>query len=115
MESHFFNSLSAIKDEFREQPQNVEVAVGAEFVLNCKPPRGEPEPRIRWKKDEVVIREGDERHILESSGNLRVVDVQKDDSGIYVCIASNMGGEKESIPAQVFVKGSWNIMMTLNN
>lgn len=32
-------------------PQPVQGIVGDSVVLECEPPRGHPEPQIRWKKN----------------------------------------------------------------
>ena len=94
-----------ISSEFREQPRSAEVAVGTDVVLTCRPPRGEPEPRVRWQKDGDPVRP-DDRVTVSDSGTLRIRDSNRDDSGVYVCVAYNIGGEKESSPARLTVRGS---------
>ena len=32
-------------------PQPVQGIVGDSVVLECEPPRGHPEPQVRWKKN----------------------------------------------------------------
>lgn len=78
--------------------------MGGEVVLPCRPPRGRPDPSVRWKKDSELVKTGD-RVVLEESGALRLRDARKEDSGIYVCVAYNIGGEKDSIPARLTVRG----------
>ena len=101
----FFGVISAvIKDDFREQPQNTEVAQGQEAALQCKPPRGEPEPRVRWEKDRERVRPS-ERFSVDEFGTLHIRDARKEDDGSYQCIAYNIGGERESAAAILSVRG----------
>lgn len=46
-----------------------------------------------------------DRFSLLESGTLRIKDVRKDDGGIYVCVAYNIGGEKDSVPARLSIRG----------
>jgi len=36
-------------------PKDTEAAVGDEVILKCTPPKGHPQPVIRWKKDGEVL------------------------------------------------------------
>ena len=96
--------VAVLSSEFREQPRSAEVAVGTDVLLGCRAPRGEPEPRIRWQKDGDPVRP-DDRVTVSETGTLRIRDSSKDDSGVYVCIAYNIGGEKESSSARLTVRG----------
>ena len=97
--------VTAIRDDFREQPPHtLDMSVGMEVTIPCKPPRGKPEPKIRWKKDSEIVRYSD-RVMLEETGTLRIQDARKEDSGVYACVAFNTGGEKESMPCHLSVKG----------
>lgn len=63
--SNFFCSLafilSVLRDDFRQNPSDVMVAVGEPAVMECQPPRGHPEPTISWKKDGTPLDDKDER------------------------------------------------------
>jgi len=100
-----FRARQALGTDFREQPHNVELAVGSEATLECRPPKGEPEPRVRWRKDNDPVKSG-ERWTITETGSLRIRDVRREDSGTYVCIAYNIGGEKDSNPARLVVRGT---------
>lgn len=95
--------LAVIGNEFREQPGNAEVAVGADVVLGCRAPKGEPEPRVRWKKDGELVKPSD-RITVADAGSLKIRDSRREDAGLYVCVAYNVGGEKESVPAKLSVR-----------
>jgi hypothetical protein len=93
-----------MRDEFREEPKNTEVAVGETAQLSCRGPRSLPEPRIRWKKDSEILRM-DSRVSVSDEGDLVLTDSRKDDSGLYSCVATNIAGERESSPARLSVRG----------
>ena len=96
---------AVLGSEFREQPRSADVAIGSDVLMGCRPPRGEPEPRVRWRKDGDPVRP-DERMTVSDSGTLRIRDAGTEDSGVYVCIAFNIGGEKESSAARLTVRGT---------
>lgn len=102
----FVYFFPVIGNEFREQPRSSDVAAGTDAVLDCRPPRGEPEPRVRWRKDNDPVKPSERISILET-GSLRIKDARKEDSGVYVCIAYNIGGDKESTPARLSVRGQF--------
>lgn len=39
-------SITYLKDDFREVPKSRQVSAGTQVVLDCKAPRGHPEPKI---------------------------------------------------------------------
>uniref|UniRef100_A0AAV2JBB3 Uncharacterized protein n=1 Tax=Knipowitschia caucasica TaxID=637954 RepID=A0AAV2JBB3_KNICA len=84
-----------LRDDFRQNPVDVMVAVGEPAVLECQPPRGHPEPTISWKKDGSSLDDRDER-ITIRSGKLMITNTRKSDAGKYVCVGTNMVGERES-------------------
>lgn len=100
----FLYCVAVIGNEFREQPKNLEVAMGTDAVLDCKAPKGEPEPRVRWKKDGEAVKPS-ERFTIAESGSLKIADSRREDSGLYTCVAFNMAGEKESTAARLSVRG----------
>jgi len=101
--------ITAIRDDFREQPPHtLDISVGLEVSIPCKPPRGKPDPKVRWKKDSELVKYS-ERIVLDESGSLRIQDTVKEDSGVYVCVALNTAGEKDSMPCQLSVRGILNV------
>lgn len=40
-----------LQQEFRTVPQSVQGIAGESVTLECEPPKGHPEPQIRWKKN----------------------------------------------------------------
>uniref|UniRef100_A0A8C6W0T0 Roundabout guidance receptor 2 n=1 Tax=Nothobranchius furzeri TaxID=105023 RepID=A0A8C6W0T0_NOTFU len=94
--------VALLRDDFRQNPQDVVVAVGETANFECQPPRGHPEPTTFWRKDKTRLDLKDDR-ITVRGGKLTISNTKKGDSGIYVCVASNMVGERESDKAQLSV------------
>ncbi|XP_024249539.1 roundabout homolog 1 isoform X2 [Oncorhynchus tshawytscha] len=94
--------IAALREDFRVQPCDVEVAVGEVAVMNCSPPVGHPEPNATWRKDGVPINNTNP-HYTELNGKLIIAPAQKNDSGVYICVASNTVGVRESRAARLSV------------
>ncbi|KAJ8402304.1 hypothetical protein AAFF_G00371690, partial [Aldrovandia affinis] len=94
--------VAMLRDDFRHNPSDVMVAAGEPAVLECQPPRGHPEPTISWKKDGDNIKDRDER-ITIRGGKLMITNTRKSDAGKYVCVGTNMVGERESDVAELTV------------
>ncbi|XP_063061156.1 roundabout homolog 2 isoform X2 [Engraulis encrasicolus] len=94
--------VALLRDDFRQNPTDVVVAAGEPAILECVPPRGHPEPTIFWKKDKVRIDEKDDR-IKIRGGKLMISNTRKNDAGMYVCVGTNMVGERDSETAQLTV------------
>ncbi|KAI1893574.1 hypothetical protein AGOR_G00125120 [Albula goreensis] len=91
-----------LRDDFRQNPTDVVVAAGEPAILECQPPRGHPEPSIYWKKDKVRIDDREDR-ITIRGGKLMISNTRKSDAGMYVCVGTNMVGERDSETAQLTV------------
>ncbi|XP_068455834.1 roundabout homolog 1-like [Clinocottus analis] len=94
--------VAILRDDFRQNPVDVMVAVGEPAVLECQPPRGHPEPTISWRKDGTNLDDRDER-ITIRSGKLMITNTRKTDAGKYICVGTNMVGERESEIAELTV------------
>uniref|UniRef100_A0AAV2J5Q3 Ig-like domain-containing protein n=1 Tax=Knipowitschia caucasica TaxID=637954 RepID=A0AAV2J5Q3_KNICA len=95
-------SSAVLRDDFRQNPTDAVVAAGEPAILECVPPRGHPEPTIYWRKDKSRIDDKDER-ITIRAGKLMISNSRKSDGGMYICVATNMVGERDSETAQVTV------------
>ncbi|XP_051494555.1 LOW QUALITY PROTEIN: roundabout homolog 4 [Apus apus] len=93
---------AALQDNFRLQPGDLVATAGQTLELDCVPPLGHPEPRVTWKKDGVTLDLAGERYTV-TEGKLRVAVVRRSDSGLYVCVAANAAGQRESRGARVAV------------
>ncbi|XP_039601803.1 roundabout homolog 2 isoform X3 [Polypterus senegalus] len=94
--------VALLRDDFRQNPTDVVVAAGEPAILECQPPRGHPEPTIYWKKDKVRLDDRDDR-ITIRGGKLMISNTRKSDAGMYVCVGTNMVGERDSETAQLTV------------
>ncbi|KAJ7410204.1 Roundabout 3 [Pitangus sulphuratus] len=94
--------VAVLRDDFRQPPGDVVVAAGEPAVLECVPPRGHPEPSVSWKKNGVRLSDKDE-HLTIRGGKLMVASTRKSDAGVYVCVATNVVGERDSEPAELVV------------
>ncbi|XP_060799448.1 roundabout homolog 2 [Neoarius graeffei] len=94
--------VATLRDDFRQAPSDVVVAAGEPAVLDCVPPRGHPEPSISWKRNNVRVSDKDSR-ISMRGGKLMISHTRKTDAGMYVCVGSNMVGERDSDPAELVV------------
>lgn len=104
---------AVLRNDFRENPSNFEGIEGDEIFLTCKPPKGSPEPKVKWKKNgkELNIDESG-RYFTSPTNGLRIVKSTTQDSALYSCVAYNVAGEKDSQPAVVVVKSE--LEMNLN-
>ncbi|NXK44421.1 ROBO3 protein, partial [Chauna torquata] len=94
--------VAVLRDDFRQPPGDVVVAAGEPAVLECVPPRGHPEPTVSWKKNGARLSDKDE-HVTIRGGKLMMATTRKSDAGIYICVATNMVGERDSEPAELVV------------
>ncbi|XP_049582637.1 roundabout homolog 2 isoform X1 [Syngnathus scovelli] len=94
--------VAILRDDFRQAPSDVVVAAGEPAVLECVPPRGHPEPLVSWKRNNVRVNAKDER-ISVRGGKLMISHTRKGDAGMYVCVGTNMVGERDSDPAELVV------------
>ncbi|NXT23654.1 ROBO2 protein, partial [Syrrhaptes paradoxus] len=91
-----------LREDFRQPPGDVVVVAGEPAVLECVPPRGHPEPSVSWKKNGARLSDKDERLTIRG-GKLMVASTRKSDAGVYVCVATNVAGERDSEPAELVV------------
>uniref|UniRef100_A0A673XCM3 Roundabout, axon guidance receptor, homolog 2 (Drosophila) n=1 Tax=Salmo trutta TaxID=8032 RepID=A0A673XCM3_SALTR len=108
---------SVLRDDFRQNPTDVVVAAGEPAILECIPPRGHPEPTIYWKKDKVRIEDKEDRittcmRYVDQlvplcpqirGGKLMISNTRKSDAGMFICVGTNMVGERDSETAQLTV------------
>ncbi|XP_072115940.1 roundabout homolog 2 isoform X5 [Mobula birostris] len=94
--------VALLRDDFRQNPTDVVVAAGEPAIMECQPPRGHPEPTTFWTKDGVRISDRDDR-ITMHGGKLMISNTKRSDAGTYVCVGTNIVGERNSEPAELTV------------
>ena len=80
---------------------------GETIEMRCDPPRGEPAPTVYWLKDNKRIDTQSEssRYKLANDFSLLILATRKEDSGKYVCVASNEVQVVKSKPAKLTLLG----------
>ena len=63
--------------------------VGDDVRLVCEATSESP-PEVLWEREEVPFPEG---RTVRQGGKLVITDIQKDDYGVYTCIAASDDGE----------------------
>ncbi|XP_053408441.1 roundabout homolog 2-like isoform X2 [Mercenaria mercenaria] len=90
--------VAVIKDDFRQEPVDTTRSIHSTVTLHCKPPRGEPDPKISWQHNDRPVSLGD-RITQHKDGDLTITTLTAQDSGEYVCLATNKAGVRQSSPA----------------
>ncbi len=71
----------------------VRLVVSSSLVVPCRA-SGVPDPNIHWERAGVPIRIDNALRVsMDAVGTLRIDTLTKEDSGLYVCVASNVAGE----------------------
>ncbi|XP_053737549.1 hemicentin-1 isoform X1 [Synchiropus splendidus] len=82
---------SSTDPEDTSEPVKVTVVEGEDAVLPCEV-LSVPPPSISWAKESQLISPYSPRHSQLPTGSMKVLETKVSDSGIYVCVASNIAG-----------------------
>ncbi|GAB1294037.1 Roundabout homolog 4 [Apodemus speciosus] len=98
-------SVAVLQENFQIQPRDTVAMLGESFILECGPPWGYPKPSVSWWKDgrPLVLQPG--RRTV-SGGSVRVTRAEKNDTGTYMCMATNNVAQRESRAARVSIQES---------
>ncbi|KAM3857937.1 leucine-rich repeat and immunoglobulin-like domain-containing nogo receptor-interacting protein 1 [Diretmus argenteus] len=86
------------------KPQNVRVDEGHTVLFNCKAV-GDPLPSITWLNPQLTPSSSIGRIRVLANGSLEIRYAQPQDSGTYLCVASNAAGN-DSFCVSLHVRGS---------
>ncbi|XP_051803642.1 hemicentin-1 [Acanthochromis polyacanthus] len=87
-------------------PMRMSVIEGEDVVLPCDV-HSVPPPTISWAKEKQLISPFSPRHTQLPSGSMKILESRVSDSGLYVCVASNIAGNlTQSIELSVLVPPS---------
>uniref|UniRef100_A0A3B4Z1V9 Hemicentin-1 n=1 Tax=Stegastes partitus TaxID=144197 RepID=A0A3B4Z1V9_9TELE len=88
------------------EPMRMSVIAGEDAVLPCDV-HSLPPPTISWAKERHLISPFSPRHTQLPSGSMKILESRVSDSGLYVCVASNIAGNlTQSIELSVLVPPS---------
>ncbi|XP_013386337.1 protogenin B-like [Lingula anatina] len=87
---------------FFTNPAPVSVHRGGAARMSCAVKESLPLPHYSWLKNNQTLTQ-DSRLVMLPSGVLQINQVQDSDAGQYVCMASNVAGERLSEPAALRV------------
>lgn len=91
------------KPEITASPQNVTKNEGENVTLSCNA-TGNPEPTISWTKSGLPLTVKTRIRFSSDNKHLTIRIVNKEDSGMYQCVANNTLGKDNSISAEVNVQ-----------
>ncbi|KAM4719708.1 muscle, skeletal receptor tyrosine-protein kinase [Anableps anableps] len=91
-----------MKPQIKRQPTNVTLLIESKAVLPCVT-LGNPKPDVTWLKDDELIKINDRVTILDY-GALKIHRIQKEDVGMYRCVARNSFGLAFSKPVTIEVQ-----------
>ncbi|XP_033885551.3 hemicentin-1-like isoform X1 [Acipenser ruthenus] len=69
----------------------ISVTAGEDITLPCEV-QSIPPPIITWAKDLQLISPFSPRHTLLPSGSMKIIETRVSDSGMYLCVATNIAG-----------------------
>ncbi|CAK6971319.1 hemicentin-1 [Scomber scombrus] len=88
------------------EPSKMSVIEGEDAILPCEV-HSVPPPTISWAKERQLISPYSPRHTQLPSGSMKILETRVSDSGLYVCVASNIAGNlTQSIQLSVLVPPS---------
>ncbi|XP_071842570.1 uncharacterized protein [Apostichopus japonicus] len=94
--------VAFLKEDFKVEPSNADAVVGTPLVLECQPPKSNPNPIITWEKNGRTIQPDEERVRILPDGNLMISPVVTGDEGNYRCVATiDVIGSETSSSARV--------------
>ena len=90
---------------FTKSLKRVDGCISADVSMDCKVSGSQP-MTIIWFKDDAEIASGGRflSEFKDSSATLKIMKLQKVDSGVYKCRATNSAGFKET-SGTLYVKG----------
>ncbi|XP_071421021.1 hemicentin-1 [Pithys albifrons albifrons] len=85
------------------KPIEVTVTAGEDVTLPCEV-KSLPPPIITWAKEMQLISPFSPRHTFLPSGSMKISETQVSDSGMYICVATNIAGNvTQSVKLSVHV------------
>jgi hypothetical protein len=86
--------ISTVPPSIPDGPLVVAAKENSGTILQCEA-FGEPEPKIIWEKDNMVLPNVGLHYRIQKSGSLEFSKVKMNDTGSYRCRAENEAGSTE--------------------
>ncbi|CAF2079760.1 unnamed protein product [Rotaria magnacalcarata] len=100
---------------FEWEPLRTDSVISKSAELRCRPPSGNPYPKIAWLKDgKPVETNRNGRFILSNENSLLIAQIKQSDAGNYTCVASNLIGTYSSEPAELIEDRGWSEWQTFS-
>ncbi|XP_013788967.1 Down syndrome cell adhesion molecule-like protein Dscam2 [Limulus polyphemus] len=93
---------------WKDEPSDVEVAVGESVVIRCSA-YGSPAPSVVWTKNSERSSDSTKKDLqrsVDKEGTLRLEDVQRNDEGYYTCSLKNGIGNPLQKTVEIRIKGN---------
>ena len=84
------------RPEITKHPQNVTETERNNVTLTCNA-TGNPEPQFSWYKVKNTVKSSNRIKFSANNSLLTITDVNRKDSGGYLCVAHNLLGNDTSI------------------
>ena len=84
------------RPEITKHPQNVTETERSNVTLTCNA-TGNPEAQFSWYKVENTVKRNNRINVSAKNSHLTITDVNREDSGGYLCVAHNEVGNDTSI------------------
>ena len=84
------------RPEITNHPQHITEAERNNVTLTCNA-TGNPEPQFSWFKVENTVKRNNRINMSAKTSHLTITDVNRHDSGGYLCVAHNEVGNDTSI------------------
>ncbi|XP_064928861.1 hemicentin-1 isoform X2 [Columba livia] len=86
-----------------DKPLEISVIAGEDVTLPCEV-KSLPPPIITWAREMQLISPFSPRHTFLPSGSMKISETQIADSGMYICVATNIAGNvTQSVKLSVHV------------
>ena len=92
-------------------PKSRQVNAGSVVNMECRAPRGTPDPIVFWEKNGAPLKSGKGLNVIaHPNGTLVISNASVSDNGEYVCVARNDAGFRRSASAYLNVFGKKRVL-----
>lgn len=95
-----------LRRNFVQEPGDKNIEHQSEVELYCKPPKGDPPPKVYWKFNGKILdtkRQGFAKYYLQTRNGLILRNADIEIGGLYTCVAENLAEIRKSVDAKITV------------